>query len=150
MRVLAFDYGRKRIGAAVCDESESAITNLPGMSNESGQIWAKIKTIVEQTTPQLIVVGFPGERREQLTPVQNEIENFAKALQNKFAGIPVKLSDENATSQMADYFLAEIYGEKTGGKRRRRKESRQDSLAAHLILRRFLNNQSGEDDSGGG
>ncbi|GIV54472.1 MAG: putative pre-16S rRNA nuclease [Candidatus Kapaibacterium sp.] len=132
-RGAAFDYGRKRIGWAVCDEYHVTITPKGTFQRQSPTLWTDILEALEQERVRFCLVGLPLRDDGMVSPLMFEIANFARQLED-YSGLPVILVDESYTSRRAVATMVEI------GVRRqeRRRRGRTDEIAAALILRDFL------------
>ena len=138
-RVLAIDYGRKRTGVAITDESRIAINQLPILATHEPDFFDKLTAIIHEYSPSVIVLGFPYSEHEELTPVQNEILQFKNRLEKNFS-IEVTLFDESHTSLAAEEVIHAISGKKSLSKKKReKKKATLDSVAAGVILQGFLN-----------
>jgi putative Holliday junction resolvase len=138
MRVLAIDYGRRRIGLALSDATGLLARPWKTISTRGGarQICADLAAEVDQLRHDsdglgAIVIGFPrrlsGEANEQ-TPV---VEAIAAQLRVA-TDLPVVLQDERLTSREAESLLS-----------RREKDWRKrkpvlDATAAAVILQDYL------------
>lgn len=132
-RGAAFDYGRKRIGWAVCDPLHVTITPKGTFQRQSPTLWNDILDALQQERVGFCLVGVPLRDDGVITPLVLEIHNFAHRLE-KLSGLPVMLVDESYSSKRAVATMVEI------GVRRmeRRRRERTDEIAAALILRDFL------------
>jgi putative Holliday junction resolvase len=131
-RILAIDYGTRRIGLAVTDELGVTAQGLPTLhrTNKRNDFDHLRRTIKHYTVGE-IVVGFPLRMSGETGTQSGKVEEFAEALRARFR-LPVYLFDERLTSVEANRVLDET--EMSG---RRRKEV-VDQLAAVLILQAFL------------
>lgn len=132
MVILSVDYGDARTGVAVCDKME-ILASPVGVIHESYEpkIIAKLKEIVAEKKPELIVVGLPvnmdgtkGERAEKCTL-------FAERLSEEL-GIEVKLYDERLTTVSAHRILSE------NNVRGQKRKNVVDAVSAVMILEAFL------------
>jgi len=58
--VLAFDYGRSRIGVACGDTLTRTATALRGLSARAGSVsWSDVSALLEEWRPAAAVVGLP-------------------------------------------------------------------------------------------
>ncbi|MDW8074707.1 MAG: Holliday junction resolvase RuvX [Bacteroidota bacterium] len=132
-RGAAFDYGRRRIGWAVCDELHVTITPKGTFLRQSPTLWDDITAALQRERVEFCLVGVPLREDEVISPLVLEINNFASRLE-KHSGLPVILVDESFSSRRAVATMVEI------GVRRqeRRRKGRTDEIAAALILRDFL------------
>jgi len=134
-RILAVDYGEKRIGLAVSDElgiTASPLTTLMHRSDEEtvrhiAQLASKLK--VAQ-----IVIGLPRRTDAQEGEMERRVKAFAEKLRQAVS-VPVVLFDERFTTRIAEQVLLEA-----DLSRRKRKQVR-DRLAAVILLQSFLEAQ---------
>lgn len=122
MKILAIDYGRKKIGLAL---SEGILAEPLAVIKKEPQVLEKIEKIcrVQQVTK--IVIGLPE------SGIVNEIKSFANKLA-EMTDLPVAFQEETLTTQDA---IAKMI--KTGKKRKFRQQQ-QDAVAAALILESYL------------
>ena len=127
-RVIAFDYGEKRIGVAVGQSLTGTANPLAGLKAKEGQPnWSEIEKILKEWQPDYLVVGLPlnMDASEQL--LTKRATKFSNRLNGRF-NIPVKLMDERLSSVEAREQLFSQSGYKG------LKNNSIDSQAACLIL----------------
>ena len=131
-RVLALDYGERRIGTAVSDPLGITAQHLPALviRNEHDAL-DKINRLIIQYQPVSIVLGLPLDQHGDIGPAAERVRKFGTALE-KQAGVPVSYYDERFTSKKAEKALHEM-GMKTG-----KHKGKIDSLSAVFILQDFL------------
>jgi len=131
-RILAIDYGSRRIGLAVTDELGLIAQGLPTLhrTNKRNDFDYLRRTIKQRKVAE-IVVGLPLRMSGDTGTQSEKVEAFAEELRARFK-LPVHLFDERLTSVEANRVLdgADMSG-------RRRKEV-VDQLAAVLILQAFM------------
>lgn len=136
-RILAIDYGRKKIGLAITDESQIIISNLPQIPNDP-LLWKTMAVLLSQYSPESIVLGYPSSTMENLTNVQKEILAFKNKI-STMGNFQIFLLDESYTSEEAGkIYIQNRGGKKTSHKKMKERKQKIDSLAAHLLLRTFL------------
>ncbi|MDH4262609.1 MAG: Holliday junction resolvase RuvX [Spirochaetia bacterium] len=136
-RILAIDYGRKKIGMAVTDESQLVISSLDQIINDSS-LWNSISDILKEYNPDIIILGFPYAYLEQQTNLQKEILTFKNKLAS-MGSFNIILQDESYTSREAgQIYVKNKGGKKTSPKKYKERKQKIDSLAAHLLLRTYL------------
>jgi len=139
MRILAIDYGTKRIGLAISDPTgtfASALCTLPAGSwdNMAKDVAARcLEKEVER-----IIIGFPRRTDGKEGEMAGSIRQFAEKLKEK-CGVEVELWDERFTTAAAERVLIEA-----NVRRRDRKEAR-DRVAAQMILQSYLDSLEGGD-----
>lgn len=134
-RILAIDYGRKRVGFAVTDELQIAITSLPVLQLHSPEFRPRLKALLDEYQPLKIILGFPGSHQE-ITPLQSDILDFKRSLE-KIASAPIELVEESHSSLEAEE-LSRQTGAKSGARGKKELKKKLDSIAAKIILRRYL------------
>ncbi len=131
-RILAIDYGMKRVGLAVSDPMQIIATGLETVDNEKLMNFLKDYTSREDVVT--FVVGEPLDMNDQATKTTEMVYGFVKKLEEIFPDIPVKLVDERMTSIEAGRILVQS-GVK---KKKRREKGRIDRISAILILQDYL------------
>jgi putative holliday junction resolvase len=133
MRVLAVDYGFKRIGIAVAD-MEIGLPSPRSALAAKGSLERDAKAIAELARAEeatLVVVGLPVE----LSGEEGRMARICKTLGDAISrhGFEVRFTDETLSSVAAETVLRDA-----GLKAALRKKLR-DGEAASQILERFLN-----------
>lgn len=121
MKILGIDYGEKRIGLALSDESLTFARELDILSPK--EFWESLDLLILNHSIGLIVLGWPLNMSGRKTKKTEEVESFKLKVESK-TGLPVKTIDERLSSQMAEH----ISGQK----------SNLDSLAAQILLQNYL------------
>lgn len=108
--LLAIDYGKKRIGLAHCDNSQTFVFGLPTLEQPTG----KDKLILSLqalsaliTTKNIvgIVLGLPRNMDGSTGFMAETIEAFAEQLHETLPATPIFLLDERLTSKIAEQQL---------------------------------------------
>jgi putative pre-16S rRNA nuclease len=136
VRILAIDYGRRRIGLAISDEL--GITAVPVATLERKNRLEDIRRLREITRKYkitLIIVGSPLHLAGHAGEMAQEAARFASRIKREL-GLPVELRDERLTSWEAEQTLKENSGRKS-------KKTHLDSVAAAILLRDFLDGNLG-------
>ena len=123
MRYLGIDYGSKRVGIAVSDETKTFANPLTVLQNDENLI-LQIEKICEEKEVEGIVVGESKDFNQNDNEIMGEINPFVENLKNKL-NIPIHLHPEFLTSQEAEH----IQG----------KNDMHDASEAALILNNYLN-----------
>jgi putative Holliday junction resolvase len=132
-RVAAVDYGRKRMGIAICD-AERIIASPWPMRQPTGDEKAEaafFKRLVAEEAIVGFVVGLPVHADGSDRKMSVEAERFAVWL-GETTSRPVTFQDERYTSVEAAGMLAGL------GLSRGKKKARADSIAAHIILTAWM------------
>ena len=141
--VLAFDFGKKRIGMASGDTITATAGPRPAVGvTAAGPDWTGIEREVRSFQPHLLVVGAPYNADGSRGSLATAADGFAAELERRF-GLPVKRVDERFSSLQASERLK---AQRASGERKRRiRREDVDSAAAAVILERWL---AGESDGG--
>lgn len=135
-RILAIDYGRKRIGLAVTDPLQmmaSPLTTIPSSSFEDFFINYNKKEKVDA-----FVVGYPVQMNNQPSESVRYIDPFIKKLGKNYPEKPIYLVDERFTTKMALRAMID------GGLKKKGRMNKMivDKISASIILQSFLENRS--------
>lgn len=129
---MAFDYGLRRIGVAVGNCLLGTTTPLSVLPAKDGvPDWNVLKRLVDEWTPDLLVVGEPLNMDDSPSELSAQASRFARRLHGRL-GIAVVSVDERLSS-----FEAKMTSREHGHKGDFRRQP-VDSLAAELILQTWL------------
>ncbi len=136
MRILAFDYGTKRIGIAVTDPLQIIATGLDTIHPKD--IVDYLKKYLQKEQVELFVVGEPLQMDGTPSQSTPHIKGFITILGKHFPEIPIARIDERFTSKMASATVAQ-----SGLKRSdRHDKARLDAISATIILQTYLEKRS--------
>ncbi len=128
MRLLGIDYGTKRVGLALSDESGRFAFPYQVLINTGDQKVANdIAAICQKEGVTQIVLGESRDYRGEANPVMKQITSFQKQLAEK-TGLPIILEPEFLTSAEAE--------------RLQGKTAEHDASAAALILKSYIDRHS--------
>jgi putative Holliday junction resolvase len=131
-RILAIDYGQKRVGIAVTDELKiiaNGLTTVP-----SAEIFDFLKTYLSKENVELFLVGEPKQMDNTPSESSKFVEPFVKKLAQTFPNIPIKRVDERFTSKMAFQSMIDM-GLK---KKDRQNKATIDRISATIMLQSYL------------
>ena len=132
MRILAFDYGTKRVGLAVTDPLQLIATALDTV--HAMDVLAYVKQYLEREEVGTFVVGEPRQLDGTESESAQHVRGFVRTLRRTFPSIPVEMVDERFTSKMASASIAQ-----SGmAKKKRQDKALIDSVSAVLILQSYL------------
>jgi len=132
MRVMAFDYGTKRIGIAVTDPLQIIATGLDTVHPKD--IIDYLRKYFRSEQVERFVVGEPKQMDN--TPSQSAIhvKGFVNLLKKTFPEIPVEMLDERFTSKMASAAIAQ-----SGMSRKdRQNKALVDTVSAVILLQSWM------------
>ena len=131
-RILAIDYGRKRIGLAVTDPLQIIANSLTTI--HSKDIWSFLAEYLEKENVECIVVGYPKQMNNQASEAVRFINPFLKKLTKTYPDMLVKQVDERFTSKIAHQTMIDA-GLK---KKARQNKALVDTISATIILQSYL------------
>ncbi len=134
-RVLALDFGGRRIGVALSDADGLFAMPLTTLQAEPrARALSRIEALVQEHAVNEIVVGLPltlsGEMGPQAQLVKQFADTLAAALERE-----IQLFDERLTSVVAEQTMRDM------GIKPARRKARIDEIAATIILQDYLDHQ---------
>lgn len=140
-RVLAIDYGRRRVGLAISDPTGTIATGLETLLVKSiAEAVVKIAAGRDEWEYESVIVGLPLKTNGEPGPMAEEVQTFVAQLATA-CGVPVRTIDERFSSTEATRILHQT------GKHIKGNKGKVDRLAAELILRQYLDSLPGPMDS---
>ena len=133
-KIVALDFGIKRIGVAMTDDLNIIASGLDTVSNEN--ILSFLKKLTIKNKIDTIVIGKPLQKNNQPCDIEVEILKFINVLKNNFPLIKLDRYDERFTSVIAKKVILESGINKT----KRRNKSLVDKISATIILQSYLEN----------
>lgn len=135
-RLMAFDYGSKRIGVAVTDSLQIIATSLTTIHPKD--VIDFIKKYLETESVERFIIGEPKQMDGSASQSGQQVKGFATLLKKNFPDIPIEMEDERFTSKMASAAIAQSGLKKTD----RQKKDLIDAIAAVIILQSYLEKKS--------
>jgi putative Holliday junction resolvase len=131
-RILSIDFGSKRCGIAVTDESQIIASGLKTVKTEN--LIHFLKDYFKEEEVNLIVVGLPKNMNNEESSIEPLILKYIKTINTTFPLIKIERFDERFTSKLA--FQAMIDGGLK--KKQRRNKETIDMVSATIILQDYL------------
>ncbi|MFZ4741505.1 MAG: Holliday junction resolvase RuvX [Bacteroidales bacterium] len=135
-RILAIDYGQKRVGIAVTDEFQIIANGLTTV--HSKDILSFLKDYISKEKVDCFVVGEPKQMNNLPSESVKFINPFIKQLKKSFPEIPIERVDERFSSKMASQTIIDA-GLK---KKDRQNKALVDTISATIILQSFMETKS--------
>lgn len=133
-RILCLDYGERRTGVALSDETKTIAQSLTTINHKSDEeLIAAISRLAQQHEVDLIVIGLPLSLSGKPSTRSEKIRRFASRLA-KTLHLPVELFDERLSTRYAERVYAEVHGRNF----RPDTSSPIDHIAATIILEDYL------------
>lgn len=141
-RILALDYGTRRIGLAISDGLRITTRPLGTVDRPSGgpleEFWEllfqKLEALFEEFDVETLLLGLPKNMDGSRGPMAERVQSLREKLIEKYS-LPVVLWDERLSSLQAEKEMIR------GGLSRRKRKGKIDTMAAQLILQSYLDCQ---------
>ena len=130
-RIMAIDYGKKRVGVAVTDPLQLIATRLETVNAE--HIWRFLDDYFSKEEVELVLVGYPVQLNFQPSEALRYINPFLLKFQQKYSK-EIRLVDERYSSKMAFQSMIDAGLRKS----QRRDKGTIDGVSATILLQSFL------------
>ncbi len=134
-RLLALDYGTKRVGIAVTDELQMIASGLCTVRTLDCMDF--LIEYLSKESVSTIVMGMPKNLRNQNTDATPYVKGFAKQIRKQFPEMKVEFIDERFTSKIAFQSMID------GGLKMKARQDKAivDKVSATLILQSYMEQQ---------
>lgn len=131
-RILAIDYGRKRVGLAVTDPLQIVANKLTTVSTHT--LINFLEDYLKKEDVECIVVGYPRQMNNEASEAVRYINPFLKRFTKLHPELQIKLVDERFTSRMAFQTMID------GGVKKKGRQNKEliDAISATIILQTYL------------
>lgn len=136
MRLMAFDYGTKRIGIAVTDPMQIIATALTTIHPQD--IWTFLADYLQTEQVETFIIGKPKQLDGSDSESAAHVVGFMRKLKKTYPEIPVVEIDERFTSKIAAAAIAQS-GKK---KKDRQQKGLIDTVSATIILQSYMDGRS--------
>ncbi len=132
-RIMAIDYGSKRVGIAVTDPQQIIATGLTTVHSKDVIDFLKKYMMKEEVV--CIVVGEPKQMSDEPSDSARFIDPFVMHLKRSFPAVKVERMDERFTSKMAFQTMVD------SGLKKKARQSKElvDEISATIILQSYMN-----------
>lgn len=131
-RIMGIDYGKKRIGLAICDPLLTFGYPYKTIMNDQN-LFKNLKEEIQKQNILKIILGFPNELKKSPTSITKDILSFKEKIIKVFK-IEVILWDEKYTSAIAKEKVLQSVNKKS----KRRDKGLLDQNSAAIILQEYL------------
>jgi len=137
-RLLGVDWGERRIGLALSDETQTLAQPLATLTRRSGKRFPMTHLLAHIEAHHVVgvVVGLPLDASGTEGPAAQAARELSEAIQRR-SGQPVELWDERFTTARARQAVQEMGGKTKG------REGEVDALAATVLLQHYLDARRG-------
>ncbi len=129
--ILAFDFGKKRIGVAMGELELKMAHPLTTISEKADARFQAIEKLIQEWQPVRLIVGLPMHMDGTEHEMTEQCRRFARQLQGRF-NLETELVDERLTSAEAESMLADM------GRGGQDDKHLIDQLAAQRILQAYF------------
>jgi putative holliday junction resolvase len=131
-RILAIDYGRKRVGLAVTDPLQIIANKLTTVN--SHDIFDFLTDYFSKEKVDCVVVGYPRTLKDEPSESIRYINPFLRQFEKRFPSVKLELVDERFTSKLAFQTMIDA----GLGKKQRQNKELIDAVSATIILQFYL------------
>lgn len=132
LRILAIDYGEKRVGFAITDPLRLFAYPLMTIKRDKN-FWDKFEQLFKDYSIEIIVLGYPIKEDGSRSKSTELVEKFKTELEKK-KSLKIELVDERYSSSIAKERILES----VPSKKKRRDKNLVDMNAAAVILQDYL------------
>lgn len=131
-RILAIDYGKKRVGLAVTDPSQIIANKLTTVA--TNELWDFLQNYFSKENVDEVIIGYPRQLNNQPSEAVTYINPFIKKFKREYPEMNLELMDERFTSKMAFQTMIDGGVSKKG----RRNKAMVDAISATIILQNYM------------
>ena len=135
-KILAIDYGSKRVGLAVTDTEQIIASGLTTV--KTSDLMAYLSSYLGKNIVECVVVGFAKNLDNTMSESSKYIEPFVIRLQKVYPNLKIERVDERFTSKMAFQTMID-----SGiSKKARSNKALVDQISATIILQSYIDSRS--------
>lgn len=131
-RIMAIDYGTKRVGLAVTDPLQIIANGLTTV--HSKDLISYLQKYFAKEKVDCVVVGEPKRLNNEPSQSAVYVEQFIKEFLKKFPGMQLERVDERFTSKIAQQAML------MGGLKKKDRQNKElvDEISATIILQSYM------------
>src|SRR5665647_1787910 len=130
-RIMAIDYGKKRVGVAVTDPLQLIANRLETVNSDL--IWKFLDAYFSKESVELVLVGYPVQLNNQPSEALRYINPFIQKFRQKYEK-EIRLVDERFSSKMAFQSMIDAGLRKS----QRQNKGTIDGVSATILLQSYL------------
>jgi putative Holliday junction resolvase len=131
-RIMAIDFGLRRIGIALSDPLKKFASPYTTIINDE-KVFDNLKKIIEEKSVEKILLGLPDDSPDSAKSVLKDVLKFKKELEEKFK-LEIILWNETHTSKIAERRIIES----VKSRKKRQDKGLIDMHSAAIILSEYL------------
>lgn len=133
-KILALDFGLKRTGIAISDDSKIFAFGLKTIS--SSELEKELHLLIPKEKIDTIILGEPKRLNLEDSHITQNVHLLKKRLEQLFPSLKIELLDERFTSKMASQTIA-----MSGlSKKKSQQKDLIDEVSATILLQDYLKN----------
>jgi putative holliday junction resolvase len=131
-RILAIDYGKKRVGLAVTDPLKIIANSLTTVGAD--ELFEFLESYFSKERVERVIVGLPKQMNNQPSESMPFIQQFVDKFKKLYPLMPVEMVDERFTSKLAVQSMV------LGGVKKKDRQNKAliDTVSATIILQSYL------------
>lgn len=131
-RIIALDFGTKRVGIAVTDELQIIASGLCTVNTYDCIDF--LTNYFNKESVDILVLGLPKDLKNNSTDATPHVKGFAKKLRKVFPWLDIHYVDERFTSKIAFNTILD-----SGlNKKKRKNKNLIDKISATIILQSYM------------
>ncbi len=134
MKILAIDWGKRKIGVAISDNGCKIAFPRPYVKSSKKAV-EEIMTVLDKERIKLVLIGWPVKENGQNSETTDAAVKFYEKVKKRAKNVEVELFDERYTSRIVDSVMDNF------GLKWQQKVEIKDSLAAVVMLQGYLDAQ---------
>ena len=131
-KAIAIDFGLKRTGLAISDETRMFAFGLETV--DSKDLMSRLVEVSQSDSVDTIVLGLPKRLNNEEAHITQNVLLLEEALKKQFPAMTIVLEDERFTSKMASAAM-HMAG---ASKKQKRQKGLVDKVSATIILQSYL------------
>lgn len=135
-KILALDFGLKRTGIALSDESFTFAFGLKTVDSKNLMNELKLLIVKEKITE--IVLGEPKRLNLEDSHITQNVHLLKQALEKEFPALKIALLDERFTSKMA----SSVISQSGLSKKDKQNKGLIDEVSATILLQDYLSSRT--------
>ena len=132
MKILAIDFGERRIGIAMGHSESKMAFPRDFIDTQRQNSWKEIQYIIEEERPKLIVVGYPERTDGKIGEKIKAVDTFISELESRYK-LPIHRQNEAFSS-----VDAKAKTKHYSTKKKKNEKGRIDSAAAAVFLQEYF------------
>jgi putative Holliday junction resolvase len=130
-RIMAIDFGKKRVGVAVTDSMQMIATRLDTVNADN--IWKFLDEYFSREVVDLVLVGYPVQLNNQPSEALRFVNPFVQKFKQKYEK-EIRQVDERFSSKIAFQSMIDAGLRKS----QRRNKGTIDGVSATILLQSYL------------